>query len=130
MELNTLSVDGGYTQTDVEEVAEALTGWTVDPITMNFTRDPATHDYINPITLDLGMVTPVTLPARDPGITTPANCEAAGQFVLGQLFNHPSTAEYICEKLAFILLSEEVETPGSIGRITAMWHCKQPALSL
>jgi uncharacterized protein (DUF1800 family) len=29
MELHTLGVDGGYTQTDIQEVARALTGWTI-----------------------------------------------------------------------------------------------------
>jgi uncharacterized protein (DUF1800 family) len=32
MELHTLGVDGGYTQTDVIEVARAFTGWTVMPV--------------------------------------------------------------------------------------------------
>ena len=30
MELHTLSVDGGYTQNDVTELAKVLTGWTID----------------------------------------------------------------------------------------------------
>ena len=30
MELHTLGVDGGYTQKDVQEVARALTGWTIE----------------------------------------------------------------------------------------------------
>ena len=29
MELHTLGVDGGYTQTDVSEVARCLSGWTI-----------------------------------------------------------------------------------------------------
>ncbi len=32
MELHTLGVDGGYTQTDVTEAARVLTGWTVYPL--------------------------------------------------------------------------------------------------
>lgn len=32
MELHTLGVDGGYTQTDVTEAARVLTGWTVYPV--------------------------------------------------------------------------------------------------
>lgn len=32
MELHTLGVDGGYTQTDVTEAAKVLTGWTVFPL--------------------------------------------------------------------------------------------------
>jgi len=34
MELHTLGVDGGYTQTDVEDVARAFTGWSVWPSAM------------------------------------------------------------------------------------------------
>jgi uncharacterized protein (DUF1800 family) len=33
MELHTMGVDGGYTQTDVTEAARMLTGWTVYPLT-------------------------------------------------------------------------------------------------
>jgi uncharacterized protein (DUF1800 family) len=32
MELHTLGVDGGYTQTDVEEVTRCLTGWTIQGV--------------------------------------------------------------------------------------------------
>ncbi len=31
LELHTLGVDGGYSQTDVRELARILTGWTIDP---------------------------------------------------------------------------------------------------
>src|SRR5205085_2992043 len=31
MELHTISVNGGYTQKDVTEVAKVFTGWTIDP---------------------------------------------------------------------------------------------------
>jgi hypothetical protein len=115
MELNTLSVDGGYTQTDVEEVAEALTGWTVDPITKQFTCDPATHDFAAQIDLDQ---LPVSLAART-NDGSQATCEMAGQFVLDNLVNHPSTAGYICEKLTFLLLSEEVDSPDYTNAVSA-----------
>ena len=119
MELNTLSVDGGYTQTDVEQVAIALTGWTVDPLSFSYTCDPATHDYISAITLDLGQ-TPVTLAARDPLDRSQANCEAAGQFVLDQLFNHSSTAEYLCEKLSHLFLSEITDSPSYANAVECL----------
>ena len=31
MELHTLGVDGGYTQTDVTQAARVLTGWSLNP---------------------------------------------------------------------------------------------------
>ena len=45
MELHTLGVDGGYTQQDVQEVARALTGWTI-AIQQGggFQFNPAAHD--------------------------------------------------------------------------------------
>src|SRR5207245_1930541 len=46
MELHTLGVDGGYTQTDVTEVARAFTGWTIDRPRddARFVFRPLTHD--------------------------------------------------------------------------------------
>src|SRR5260221_2312824 len=45
LELHTLGVDGGYTQTDVIEVARALTGWTMNPRTgAQFIFRPEIHD--------------------------------------------------------------------------------------
>src|SRR5205085_4347312 len=46
MELHTLGVDGGYTQSDVTEVARVFTGWTIQPLDQGwgFTFDPKKHD--------------------------------------------------------------------------------------
>ncbi len=49
MELHTLGIDamdaeGGYTETDVQEVARCFTGWTVDETLGDFKFDPARHD--------------------------------------------------------------------------------------
>jgi len=43
LELHTLGVDGGYTQSDVVDVARAFTGWTVDPRNSEFRFAPARH---------------------------------------------------------------------------------------
>src|SRR5262245_20411389 len=46
MELHTLGVDGGYTQRDVQEVARALTGWTIarPQFSGEFLFRPRQHD--------------------------------------------------------------------------------------
>ena len=46
MELHTLGVDGGYTQKDVQEVARAFTGWTIDGPRQGgeFRFEPRMHD--------------------------------------------------------------------------------------
>ncbi len=44
LELHTLGVEGGYTQKDVQEVARALTGWTIKPRTGEFLFRRQWHD--------------------------------------------------------------------------------------
>ena len=46
MELHTLGVDGGYTQKDVQEVARAFSGWTIDTPRQGggFRFQPRMHD--------------------------------------------------------------------------------------
>lgn len=44
LELHTLGVNGGYTQQDVQDVARALTGWTLTPRTGAFTYRDRWHD--------------------------------------------------------------------------------------
>ena len=117
MELHTMSVDGGFKQTDVEEVAVAFTGWTVDAAG-NYTCDPLTHDNAT-ITLDLGLAD-LGLPSPTP-FPPQADCEAAGQYVLDELVNHPATAEYICQELTTVLVSED---PGSAGFSNVVAACQ------
>ncbi|PJF26109.1 MAG: DUF1800 domain-containing protein [Phototrophicales bacterium] len=83
MELHTLGVDGGYTESDVINVARALTGFTVH--NGEFYFDPNIHDqgekYI------LGARFPAGRGIED------------GLQVLDLLANHPSTARFVCFKL-------------------------------
>ncbi|MBE9540288.1 MAG: DUF1800 family protein [Proteobacteria bacterium] len=44
LELHTLGVDGGYTETDVVEVARAFTGWTISPENFGFAFRMKNHD--------------------------------------------------------------------------------------
>lgn len=44
MELHTLGVDGGYTQSDVTEVARCFTGWGLEPQSGRFQFHPRLHD--------------------------------------------------------------------------------------
>ena len=94
MELHTLGVDGGYTQTDVDEVARCLSGWTIQG-RGNFYFDPSGHDY--GAKTFLGQ----TIPAA-PG--TGAAGVADGDRVLDYLVKHPSTAKFISTKMIRWLL--------------------------
>ena len=94
MELHTLGVDGGYTQTDVEEVTKILTGWTIQGRGL-FRFDPARHDFTAKTVLG------VSYPAMTPG--SAAGVEE-GERLLDQLVNHPSTAHFIATKMTRWLL--------------------------
>jgi uncharacterized protein (DUF1800 family) len=89
MELHTLSVNGGYTQSDVAEVARALTGWSTAGNGKNFGKfifQQGAHDNAQKTILG------VTFPAGQ-GIQD-------GEKVIDLLAHHPSTAQFISTKLA------------------------------
>ena len=101
MELHTLGVNGGYTQTDVVEVARCFTGWrafgnTGDPRAGTFFYDPNRHD--NGSKLVLGV--PI---AAGGGFNDGLN-------VLMILSNHPSTARFVSRKLLRWLLTYDPPT--------------------
>jgi uncharacterized protein (DUF1800 family) len=82
MELHTLGVDGGYTQTDVRELARVLTGWTVGPNTADgFRFVSRAHDSGN---------------KRVMGHSYPdgffGQGESEGEQAIRMLARHPSTA--------------------------------------
>jgi uncharacterized protein (DUF1800 family) len=93
MELHTLGVNGGYTQRDVTEVARVFTGWTLkqprDGGDFNF--DERMHDPGDKIVL---------------GHRIKPNGEKEGMEVLHILAHHPSTAKFICTKLAMRFVSD------------------------
>jgi uncharacterized protein (DUF1800 family)/5-hydroxyisourate hydrolase-like protein (transthyretin family) len=102
MELGALGVDGGYTQSDVEQVARAFTGWTV--VNGQFFFDPANHD--SGAKLVLGQ----TL-AAGRGIED-------GEQVLDILAAHPSTARFLCTKLSRLLVTDRPPA-GLVDRCAA-----------
>jgi uncharacterized protein (DUF1800 family) len=99
MELHTLGVNGGYTETDVKEVARCFTGWTVvgqSTSTPAFDFLATKHDT-NSKTV-LGNAIPAGRGIED------------GDQVLNILATHPSTAKYIARKLCVRFLGDTPET--------------------
>lgn len=88
MELHTMGVHGGYTQEDVQQVARALTGWTLrgrGPRRGDFFFDENLHDQGEKVVL---------------GVTLPAGQGQQDVFdVLDILLAHPATAQHIATKL-------------------------------
>lgn len=107
MELHTLGVNGGYTQKDVTELARVLTGWTL--------KKPNDGDYSFSFTFDERM--------HEPGEKTvlghriKPNGEKEGYEVLHILAHHPSTAKFVCTKLAQRFVSDN-PSPELIDRMT------------
>ena len=94
MELFTLGVGGGYSETDVKEAARAFTGWQFDHDTALFTFRPDQHD---------------DGPKTFLGQTGPFN----GDDILDILACHPSTANFICTKL-FTFFVHEAPSPADV----------------
>jgi uncharacterized protein (DUF1800 family) len=103
MELHTLSVNGGYTQHDVTELARVLTGWTIQPLEQGaaFQFDPKRHDPGDKIIL---------------GRTIPENGINEGMQVLDMLAHHPNTAKFISRKLAMRFVADD-PPPALVDRM-------------
>jgi uncharacterized protein (DUF1800 family) len=99
MELHTLGVDGGYSQTDVQEVARCFTGWTLRAprAAAEFVFNPAMHDDGEKRVL--GKTIAAGGGVRD------------GYAVIHQLATHPATAKFISLKLARKFVSDAPPQP-------------------
>lgn len=122
MELHTLGVDGGYTQRDVTEAARVLTGWTVYPMNglggpSNFAKkliDKFGEDNL----IKKGFVHKgdffFALSRHDDKekVVLGKTFAAGGGYeegvtLINMLAHHPSTAKFICKKLAVRFVSDD-----------------------
>ena len=94
LELHTLSVNGGYSQRDVTEVAKVFTGWTLDKPTdgMSFHYDARMHEPGPKFVL---------------GHRIKPKGEDEGREVLHMLATSPQTAHFISLKLAQRFVSDD-----------------------
>jgi uncharacterized protein (DUF1800 family) len=93
LELHTLGVDGGYTQKDVQEVARAFTGWTINPRNGNFLFRRQWHDDGPKKILGVEF-------ASGGGVKD-------GEKVLDMLAAHPATAKRMATKLCQRFVADE-----------------------
>lgn len=101
LELHAMGATGGYTETDVREVARCFTGWTISGLgratgEIAFVFNGATHDFESKVVLGNAI-------AAGGGVTD-------GDRVLDLLLAHPSTARYIATKLARRFVSDTPST--------------------
>ena len=100
MELHTLGVDGGYTQTDVHELARVLSGWTVGPNSSDGFRFVfRSHDTGSKTVM--GHSYPDGLFGRG---------ESEGEQAIRMLAHHPSTARRLSLRLAQFFVADQ---PGT-----------------
>lgn len=99
LELHTLGVNGGYTQTDVIELAKGITGWSV---LRKPKKQPAGFIFKSK--------------AHEPGTRQllgkhyPQAGKAQGESMLEDLANNPKTAKYLCFKIAHHFVSDNPPT--------------------
>ena len=103
LELHTLSVNGGYSQRDVTEVAKVFTGWTIDKPNEggDFRFDPRRHEPGPKFVL---------------GHRIKPKGEDEGREVLHMLASSPQTAHFISLKLAQRFVSDD-PPPALVDRM-------------
>lgn len=89
LELHTLGVNGGYTQSDVTEMAKAITGWSIG----NSNNGEIAGFAFRKQGHEPGSRTVL-------GKTFVEGGQSQGEAVLSMLANHPSTARHVSTKLA------------------------------
>ena len=143
LELHSMGVDGGYTQTDIVELAKVFTGWSVckkdasvagDPLSACIPRStygtvseppglwvnsflPTRHENGQKI-LFAGTPYQVTIPA------TPLNSSSGINDVgiaLDAIVAHPSTPKFIARKLLQKFIDEH-PTQAMIDAVVAAWN--------
>ncbi len=115
LELHTLGVDGGYGQADVQELARALSGWSIG----GFVRRP------------IGLEAPDGAFIFQPGWHEPGarsllgrryaqQGEAQARAMLADLAVHPATARHLATKLARHFVAD-VPPPALVDRLAAAY---------
>jgi uncharacterized protein (DUF1800 family) len=111
LELHTLSVNGGYSQRDVTEVAKVFTGWTIEKPYQGFgfKYDPRMHEPGPKFVL---------------GKKIKQNGEDEGKEVLHMLATSPQTAHFISLKLAQRFVSDD-PPPALVDRMAKTFEKKK-----
>lgn len=115
---NTGATIATYSNTDVKEVARALSGWTYARLNGAALTDNTNRDWTKPMVV---VATRYDTGAKSfLGKTVPANAtqQASVDAVVDAVFNHPNTGPYICKRL-IQQLTVANPTPAYVGRVAA-----------
>lgn len=119
LELHTLGVNGGYTQTDVTLFAKVITGWSFST-QANGSR-PYGKFYFEPTYHEPGARTVVGKDYSQAGIDQ-------GLAVIQDIARHPSTIDHVCTKIAKAFHSDNPPT-SLIDQLKAAWTLSDGNLS-
>lgn len=101
LELHTLGVNGGYSQSDVREFAKALTGWTHGGMVGPKRAIPVSGKFVfRNVMHEPGSKSVLGKTYKEGGFNEAKN-------ILKDLARHPSTAKFIATKLARHFVSDE-----------------------
>ncbi len=111
MELHSVGVNGGYTQTDVRELARCLTGWTLAG-RGSFAFDPNGHDFTEKAVMGQRIVA-IPASAAQQGKTD-------GDTMVAFLAAHAKTAEYVSWKMLRFFLQYD-PSPAQIAAVASVY---------
>src|ERR1700733_8731205 len=109
LELHTLGVDGGYSQSDVTAFAEIITGWSVGGGKGRLAGGTPGRFYFRDNLHEPGAKTFLGKTYRENGL-------AQGEAVLADLARHPATAHFIATKLVRHFVSD-YPPPAAVERV-------------
>jgi uncharacterized protein (DUF1800 family) len=109
LELHTLGVGGGYTQTDVTSFAQIITGWSIGGGKGRLAGGTPGRFYFRENMHEPGAKTFLGRRYAQEG-------QAQGEAVLADLARHPSTARFIAAKLARHFICDD-PPPAALDRI-------------
>lgn len=113
LELHTLGVNGGYTQTDVTTFARALTGWSVANDRSKQAERAGQFEF-RAMAHEPGAKTILGKRYAEDGVAQP-------RAVLQDLANHPATATHIATKLARHFIADD-PPPAAIERLAKVFR--------
>ena len=115
LELHTLGVQGGYRQTDVQELAQALTGWSVD----GYGPRPRAEWVVGEFVFHPEFHEPGA--RRLLGRDYPEAGQAQARDMLLELARHPATARHVATRLACHFVADS-PPPALVDRLAAVFQ--------
>ena len=117
LELHTLGVGGGYTQTDVTTFAEVITGWSIGDVRGRFPGGEPGKFLFRAEVHEPGPKVVLNTRYPDGGF-------GQGVAVLNDLARHPSTAAFIATKLARHFIADE-PPPAAVRHLAGAFSASE-----